>query len=151
MAQHTISGQVTSEEDGEPLIGCNILQVGTDSGTVTDVDGKFSLEIDSFPAEIITSYLGFKQQKLVVNNTDFLSISLEVNEEIIGCPIIISYAGYWRHAQPTQQITLSEMTLDDPVSTTSALNRIPGVHMQSGALNTNRLTIRGIGNRNSLD
>ena len=42
-AQMTVKGTVVSEEDGEPVVGATILVVGTQTGTVTDVDGKFSL------------------------------------------------------------------------------------------------------------
>ncbi len=58
MAQRTISGTVT-DESGEPLIGASILVKGTTSGTVTDIDGAFALEVPT-PAEfLIVSYTGF--------------------------------------------------------------------------------------------
>ena len=42
-AQSQVSGKVTSAEDGEPIIGASIKVVGTNTGTVTDIDGNFSL------------------------------------------------------------------------------------------------------------
>ena len=39
----TVSGVVTSEEDGEPVVGASVLVQGTSLGTVTDIDGKFSI------------------------------------------------------------------------------------------------------------
>ena len=47
LAQTQVSGYVTSSEDGEPVIGASIKVVGTSTGTVTDVDGKFSLSVSS--------------------------------------------------------------------------------------------------------
>ena len=45
MAQAQVSGVVTSAEDGQPVIGASIKVVGTNTGTVTDVDGAFSLPV----------------------------------------------------------------------------------------------------------
>ena len=46
-AQSQVSGTVVSAEDGEPIIGASIKVAGTNTGTVTDVDGKFSLNVTS--------------------------------------------------------------------------------------------------------
>ncbi|MCB0589041.1 MAG: carboxypeptidase-like regulatory domain-containing protein, partial [Phaeodactylibacter sp.] len=45
LGQRTITGAVTDAETGEPLIGANVLIVGTSSGTVTDFDGNYELEV----------------------------------------------------------------------------------------------------------
>lgn len=45
LAQTQVSGKVTSAEDGEPVIGASIKVAGTNTGTVTDVDGNFSLNV----------------------------------------------------------------------------------------------------------
>ena len=47
LAQMAVKGTVVSEDDGEPVVGATILVVGTQTGTVTDIDGKFSLTMPS--------------------------------------------------------------------------------------------------------
>ncbi|THH40265.1 SusC/RagA family TonB-linked outer membrane protein [Neolewinella litorea] len=76
MAQRTISGTVT-DKSGQPLIGASILVKGTTSGTVTDIDGKFALEVPT-PAEfLIVSYTGFSTLEYPVDG-----ISSEVTIEL---------------------------------------------------------------------
>ena len=49
-AQSQISGKVTSSEDGSPVIGASVKIVGTKTGTVTDIDGNFSLNAPAVPS-----------------------------------------------------------------------------------------------------
>ena len=60
-AQSQISGTVTSSEDGSPVIGASVKIVGTKTGTVTDVDGNFSLNTPA-GAKLEVTYLGMLPQ-----------------------------------------------------------------------------------------
>ena len=55
-----LNGTVNSSEDGEPLIGVSIQIKGTSTGTVTDLDGKFSLKVNSENTVLIFSMIGMK-------------------------------------------------------------------------------------------
>ena len=55
-AQRTITGTVTDAETGEPLIGANILVVGSSTGTITDFDGAYSLNVSENAKELEFSY-----------------------------------------------------------------------------------------------
>ena len=68
LAQTTLTGKVVSQEDGEPVIGASIKIEGTKTGTVTDVDGNFSLVAPSGNAKLVISYLGMKSQKVVAKS-----------------------------------------------------------------------------------
>ena len=57
LAQTQVSGTVTSSEDGSPVIGASIKVVGTNTGTVTNIDGNFSLNV-SANAKLEVSYIG---------------------------------------------------------------------------------------------
>ena len=59
LAQTKVSGTVTSAEDGEPVVGASIKVFGTNTGTVTDVDGKFQLQTTN-GARLEVSYIGMK-------------------------------------------------------------------------------------------
>ena len=60
-AQSQISGKVTSSEDGAPVIGASVKVAGTKTGTVTDVDGNFSLNVPA-GAKLEVTYLGMLPQ-----------------------------------------------------------------------------------------
>lgn len=64
LAQTHVSGVVTSSEDGSPIIGASVKIVGTTSGTVTDIDGNFTLDVASNKAELEFSYIGMVTKKL---------------------------------------------------------------------------------------
>ena len=76
-AQQLLSGRVTNQS-GEPLIGVNILVTGTNSGTLTDIDGNYSLNVP-VQADSITvtfSYIGFRTQEK--NITDWINGTLNI-------------------------------------------------------------------------
>ncbi|RMF26668.1 MAG: TonB-dependent receptor [Bacteroidetes bacterium] len=64
-AQHTVSGKV-QDESGAPLIGVNVLERGTDNGTVTDVDGRYQLEVRNPEAVLSFSYTGYRTLEVEV-------------------------------------------------------------------------------------
>ena len=60
-----VSGRVTSQDSGEPLPGVNILVKGTTTGTVTDIDGKYSIGVGS-DAVLVFSFIGYESQEIPV-------------------------------------------------------------------------------------
>ena len=65
IAQNTrVSGTVTSADDGLPVIGASVVVKGTTLGTVTDMDGKFSIEVPSSSKLLKISYVGMKSQEV---------------------------------------------------------------------------------------
>ena len=79
MAQTRITGNVTDEK-GEPVIGASILVKGTDQGTVTDLDGNFSLSVLT-NAKLVISYIGMKTQEVLA--TSNLRIVLQSDTELL--------------------------------------------------------------------
>lgn len=62
VAQSTISGSVTDAENGDPLIGANVLVVGTSTGAITDLDGNYSITVPDDATQIEFSYTGYTSQ-----------------------------------------------------------------------------------------
>ena len=82
-AQTTVSGNVKDATTGDPLAGVNILIKGTVSGTITDVDGNFSLRIRTVPATLVFSMIGFTPQELEVT-ADKSNIEIKLEESIMS-------------------------------------------------------------------
>lgn len=74
-AQRTVSGTVTSAADNTPLIGASILVKGTGSGTITDIDGKFSLQASDSDVLVI-SYTGYETQEVAVAGQSSFNIAM---------------------------------------------------------------------------
>ena len=64
--QAQISGTIT-DSDGNTLIGVAVLEEGTTNGTLTDIDGKYSLDVQSYPVTLIYSYVGYGSQSVTYN------------------------------------------------------------------------------------
>ena len=77
MAQQTVSGKVTSAEDGEPLIGVTVLIKGTSQGTVTDFDGQYSIDVPSTDVILQFSYTGYASQEVSVGTQSVIDVSLD--------------------------------------------------------------------------
>ena len=85
-----VTGTVTSGEDGLPLIGVTITASGTTSGTITDVDGKFSLEVDN-NAVLEFSYTGYKTQRVSVNGQAVLDIVMVSDDVLLNEVVVVGY------------------------------------------------------------
>ena len=77
-AQRTLRGTVTDAAKGEPIIGANILVKGTDNGSVTGLDGTFSIQLPEQEAVLVVSYIGYTTKELsVAPGLSTLDIALE--------------------------------------------------------------------------
>ena len=85
----TISGFI-QDVNGNPIIGANIVVKGTTDGTVTDIDGNFSISVVP-NATLIISYIGFTSQEINVGNKNTLSITLKEDSEIIDEVVVLGY------------------------------------------------------------
>ena len=72
-----ISGKITDGETGDPLIGASILVKGTSSGTVTDLDGNFTLDAEDGDV-LVLSYTGYATQEVTVGQVDLANLVLDV-------------------------------------------------------------------------
>ncbi len=59
-SQTKVNGTVTSQEDGQPVVGASVLVVGTQTGTVTDAEGKFSLTVPAGKSTLRITYVGME-------------------------------------------------------------------------------------------
>ncbi|MEL6944611.1 MAG: carboxypeptidase-like regulatory domain-containing protein, partial [Bacteroidota bacterium] len=75
LAQRAISGNVQNS-DGDPLIGASVFLRGTSVGTVTDIDGNFSLELQDDASTLVISYTGYETQEVPVTSSNSYSIIL---------------------------------------------------------------------------
>lgn len=72
----TITGVVTDADDGEPLIGASVLVKGTTIGTVTGIDGDFSLDVDASQKTIVIAYVGYSPQEVQIGANSVINVKL---------------------------------------------------------------------------
>lgn len=90
-ANRKIEGVIRDSETGEPLIGANVLVKGTSVGTVTDIDGRYSLNLPVGTSSVIVSYTGFDSQEINIQGSGKLDLSLEANTALLDEVVVVGY------------------------------------------------------------
>ncbi|MBK8670603.1 MAG: carboxypeptidase-like regulatory domain-containing protein [Saprospiraceae bacterium] len=89
VAQVTVSGLVT-DETGSPVIGANILEVGTSNGTITDIDGTYSLRV-SKDAKIAISFTGYQTTEILAGSGGKFDVKLDVDSRLLEEVVVTGY------------------------------------------------------------
>lgn len=84
-----IEGQVLDDQK-EPIVGATVREKGTSNGVVTDIDGKFILNVEP-GSKILVSYVGFTNQEISIGNKRVFRIVLQENTEILNEVVVIGY------------------------------------------------------------
>lgn len=109
--QKKITGVVTDKE-GVPVIGANVLEKGTTNGTVTDADGRFSLDV-SRNATLQISYLGYNTQNIVVGNQTTFAVKLSEDSEALDEVVVVAYGTQKARAVTGAMSKLNNEELED--------------------------------------
>jgi len=124
-AQATVTGTVLSGEDNSPLIGVTVLVKGTSQGTVTDMDGKYSISVAGDDAVLVFSYVGFKTQEVTVGSQSKIDVTLSTDQEMLD-EVVVTAVGISRDKKElgyaVQQVSTDELTGAQEVNLGSALS-----------------------------
>lgn len=146
----TVSGKVT-DENGEGLPGATVTVEGTTSGTVTDVDGNFSLEVNE-GSVLVVSFIGYKTKRITVSNQSQITIPMELDESSLNEVVVIGY-GTQKKINLTGSVSsvqTEELTEAKSSNVTELLTgRVPGLFIrQNGGVpgaDVGNISIRGFG------
>ena len=129
---------IVKDQNGEPIIGANVVEKGTTNGTVTDIDGKFSINVVS-NATLMVSYIGYAQQEVNVGSRKEINVVLRENTELLEEIVVVGY-GTARRKDLAGSISSLKME-NSPLALSTMSNglealrgTIPGVNI--GASNT---------------
>ena len=89
--QRTVSGKVTSVEDGSALPGVNVVLKGSTTGTVTDVDGNYSLSVPDGESVLVFSFIGLATEEATVGSRSVIDIQMVPDATEIAEIVIIGY------------------------------------------------------------
>lgn len=120
----TVSGKITDDK-GEPLSGVSVLEKGTSSGTVTNEEGLFVLNVENQNATLIISYIGYITQELSLGNRTSLSIQLLPHNRNMQEVIVVGY-GQQRKSLVTGAISSIKSEQLATVSTTRLEQALQG-------------------------
>ena len=106
MAQNgVVSGVVSDADSGEPLVGATVIEVGTNNGTVTDVDGKYILKLTKQTAQLRFSYLGYADLTAHAKAGATLNLILKPLAHELSETVVIGYSGTIIRSKLTNSIS----------------------------------------------
>ena len=130
----TVKGSVV-DSGNEPLIGVNVVEQGTTNGTVTDIDGNFTLNVP-VDAVLSVSYVGFVPREIPVSGRTTLNIVLREDAEMLDEIVVVGY-GTQRREAITGSVSSMRGDVLRNVPTGNVANalqgRLPGVEMQQSS------------------
>ncbi|KAA5244113.1 TonB-dependent receptor plug domain-containing protein, partial [Bacteroides finegoldii] len=145
----SVSGTV-KDTKGEPLIGVSVLVKGTTNGTVTDLDGKFTLKVSA--GDILEfSYIGYASQSVTVTNANSLNITLSEDTQALD-EVVVTALGIKREEKAlsynVQQVNADKLNAVKDVNfINSMVGKVAGVQINSGASgpgSATRVVMRGM-------
>ena len=143
IAQRIASGQVVDYGDNTPLIGANIVVTGYEQlGTITDLEGKFQMEVPDEATTLLISFTGYQSEELPIEACQNTSIGLSVSATLLNEVLI---TGYGTQVRSDLTANISKIGSDDieniPVNTLESViqGRTAGVFVtnESGKLGFN--------------
>ncbi|MDR2854453.1 MAG: TonB-dependent receptor plug domain-containing protein, partial [Prevotellaceae bacterium] len=136
------------DETGATMPGVNVMILGTTTGVVTDVDGKFS--INASPTDVLqVSFVGYTTQEIAVGDQRDIEVSMSEGQQLEE--VVVTAMGMSKERKKlgysVSEIKAHEITLAAEVSTVNALQgRVAGLHIDGGAggpMGGSRIQIRG--------
>lgn len=148
-AQNKVSGVVMDKDANMPLIGCNVVEKGTTNGTVTDLDGKYVLEVGA-NAILEFSYLGMETITEPINGRSVINVDMYSDSQKID-EVVVTAMGIQRKAKSltyaTQQLAGQELTRAKDANLINALQgKAAGMVITpnaTGAGGSSKIVLRG--------
>jgi TonB-linked SusC/RagA family outer membrane protein len=103
--EYTITGKVTDKNTGETLPGVNVVVKGTNMGTVTDINGNYTLKVPDASATLVYSFIGYASQEFVVGSNKVINVAFEMSVNELEQVVVIGY-GTVRKADATGSIAV---------------------------------------------
>lgn len=148
--ERTVSGKVTSLDEGQPLPGVNVVLKGTTTGTVTDIEGNYRLDVPQDGGTLIFSFIGLESQELEIGSRSVIDVQMASDVTQLS-EVIVTAQGIKREAKAlgygVERVggdQVQQVSEPDPLR--ALQGKIPGVNIISSSSapgSATRMTIRG--------
>lgn len=142
------------DQNGEAVIGASIFEKGTQNGTVTDVDGKFRLDVQSYEHTLEISYIGYTTQRIKPKKGDNLHIVLVEDSKTMDEVVVVGYQTMRKTdvVGAVSSIKSKELNVTTPTVGQSLVGKVSGVQIAqvSGApYQSTKIRVRGVASINA--
>jgi TonB-dependent SusC/RagA subfamily outer membrane receptor len=147
-----VKGRVSDSDSNEGLPGVSVVVKGTSTGTITNVNGTFELDVPNGQSILVFSYVGYILQEVAVDNSSNLNIKLIADTKALEEVVVIGY-GTQKKRDLTGAVSSIDNTKNETLPNTNVIQAlrgtVPGVNISAGgnAGSGNEISIRG---QNSL-
>ncbi len=149
--ERTISGKVTSTEYSEPLPGVNVILKGTTQGTVTDIEGDYSLSVPDGAGTLVFSFIGLESKEVAIGNQSTLNVSMSEDAQQLS-EVVVTALGVEREERSlgyaVQEVKGEEFTQARETNVVNSLaGKVAGVQISGASGNiggSSRILLRGI-------
>lgn len=149
LAQVPVRGLVVTAEDGEPVVGASVKVEGTQTGTVTDTEGRFSLNVPSTNTKLQISYIGLKPQ--TVKASKEMKIVMESDNQQLQDVMVVAFGTQKKSAFTGSASVVDSKELSKHITTNVAnalTSTVPGLQIRGGSgapgAGNGSINIRGI-------
>lgn len=126
-----VSGKVTSKDDNTPLPGVNIVIKGKATGTTTDANGNYTLNVTNANAILVFTFIGYEQQEVTIGNQEVINIALQPDVHQLSEVVVVGY-GTMQKKDLTGaiiQIQPSRLENENPKTVQDILRGTPGLNV----------------------
>ena len=148
---HTITGHVV-DEAGEDLIGASVAVKGTSNGSVTDFDGRFTIENAPSKGTLVISYIGFETQEVAINGQDHFEITLSEERSQLNEVVVVGYGSLAKKEISSSVVQIDKKQFNQGVASDPlalVAGKVAGLNVSTAAAaNPNSMTdfqVRGAG------
>jgi iron complex outermembrane receptor protein len=130
--QIRVTGTVTDSETGDPLPGVNIIVDGTTVGVVTDIDGRYSIEVPSADGTLVFSFIGYSSQQVPLAGKNVIDIVLVPDIQALEEVVVVGYGVQRRSDVTGATARLTEANMNKAVATSPVemmQGRVTGVNI----------------------
>ena len=152
-SDYIVKGVVT-DESGMAIIGASVFEKGTQNGTITDIDGRFSLTIEDYSHMLEISYIGYATQSVQAEPGKELRVILKEDTETLDEVVVVGYQTMRKTdlVGAVSSIKANELNVTTPTVGQSLVGKVSGVQISqvSGAPYGNtKIRVRGVASINA--
>lgn len=128
--QQTVTGTVKDASDNTPLVGVSIIVKGTTTGAITNIDGRYTVNVPSPSSTLIFSFTGFTAQEVVVGPKNQIDVILKTDEKMLSEVVVVGYTTKKKGEVTGSVSTINATTLETLPSTNltkSLAGRVSGL------------------------
>lgn len=151
-ANFRVTGKVTDANTNESLVGVTLIIEGTQQGTITDINGNYSLVVPGMATTLVFSYVGFLKESIVVGDQRVINVALSAEVGRLGEVVVTAQARGQRRAMNEQinsntikNVVSPDRLQENPdANAIESIGRLPGISVLRGGGEGTALVIRGL-------